>query len=274
MAGSRDDFSDPPVSGRTGSERQAKAAEQSAREEFEAYNSAVGNPDAANEGANADAAKADAANADAANADAATSEVVNAEPADRNVLSVGSEYRPKGRSDPKTISKFDEELDRSRKAKLWQRSNWTGSVIIVFILGLAYLNICADVRGEYGGSGGTGTFGGMIICSVTHSDGIVTLSLLMPNKPLMICELPDTKIGQDINLVLKPRYQRFDSSVVSFKGKIDSNEINGLIQDGLRLYPITLQKDPLASIIQQLRALIPSSNKQIDLNSTTNSNAR
>jgi hypothetical protein len=90
----------------------------------------------------------------------------------------------------------------------------------------------------------------------------------------MICELPDTKIGQDINLVLKPRYQRFDSSVVSFKGKIDSNEINGLIQDGLRLYPITLQKDPLASIIQQLRALIPSSNKQIDLNSTTNSNAR
>jgi hypothetical protein len=45
--------------------------------------------------------------------------------------------------------------------------------------------------------------------------------------------------------------------------------MNGLIQDGMQLYTVALQKDPLASVVQQLRALIPGSNRQIDVNGTT-----
>jgi hypothetical protein len=197
------------------------------------------------------------------------SEAVNYEGTKRNAPDVDSEVRSRfGRGEKSTsVNKFEEELDRSRKIKLWQRSNWTASIFIVFVLLLAYMNVSADVRGEYGGAGpGKAGHAGMIICSVTHSDGIVSLR---PNAPLMLGEFSDDKIGQEVNLTLKPRYQLPGQGKVTFIGKINSSEMNGLIQDGMQLYTVALQKDPLASVVQQLRALIPGSNRQIDVNGTT-----
>jgi hypothetical protein len=279
MPGFRDNFSEPPITRRTSNEPQGNA-ERSAPDDFELYDSTRDREPTNPDGTSYDAANPDAVNPDAidpgatdvADVDAAGNNADNPNAArsartGRNVLTTGSDERqasePGRRS--KFASKFEEELDRSRKLKLWQRSNWAGSVVIVFILILAYLNFYSDVRGEYGGVV-NGPRGGMIICSITHGDGIVSFNLLLPDKPMMTGEMPEDKVGQNVELLLKPRFKRGNAADLGFKGKIDPNEINGLVQDGLHLYPLSLKKDAMASMVQQLRVLNPFS-KQVDMDS-------
>jgi hypothetical protein len=282
MPGFRDDYSEPPITRRTGNEPQRRE-ERSTPEDFELYDSTRDREPANPDGTRYDAARPDAMNRVAVDPDAVAPDATDVDAAvgglddlneartrrtNRNVLTTGAEDRqasePGRRS--KFASKFEEELDRSRKLKLWQRSNWIGSVMMVFILLLAYLNICSDVRGEYGGFV-NGARGGMIICSVTHGDGVVSFNLLLPDRPMMNGEIPEDKVGQNVEVLLKPRFKRNNTPDMGFKGKIDPYEINGLAQEGLHLYPVSLKKDALASVVQQLRALIPGANRQIDMNS-------
>jgi hypothetical protein len=293
MPGFKDNFSEPPITRRTNETK--RNSESSAPDDFELYDSSrdrdpanphgtrydVTKPDANNPNAvdtnviDQDALDQDAIEGDATGNDANEPKAVRSARS-RGVLTVGDERSETDRqqSEPgrraKFASKFDEELDKSRKAKLWQRSNWIASVVMVFILLLAYLNISSDVRGEYGGVVSSGSRGGMILCSVTHGDGIVSFNLLMPEKPMMLGQIPEDKIGQNVEMLLKPRYRQNNAADLGFKGKIDAGEINGLVQEGLHLYPISLKKDAMASVVQQLRALIPGSNRQIDMNAMNN----
>jgi hypothetical protein len=291
MPGFRDDFSEPPITRR--SNEPQSTPESSGPEDFELYDSTRhGEPTTPNrtrydatdpKGASPDVVDPNEIEQDATDVDESGNEANNPKVVrtarSRGVLTIGGDEvqeSDRRQAEPgrraKFASKFDEELDKSRKAKLWQHSNWVGSVVMVFILLLAYLNISSDVRGEYGGVMNNGARSGMIICSVTHGDGIVSFNLLLPDKPMMIGQIPEDKIAHNVEVLLKPRYRQNNAPDLGFKGKIDPNEINGLVQEGLHLYPVSLKKDGMASVVQQLRALIPGSNRQIDMNATHNGN--
>jgi len=157
-------------------------------------------------------------------------------------------------------SKLDADLDRSRKQKFWIHSNYGASIVIIAIFVLAFLNMCADVRGEFAGN--CNSMGGrMVICSIIHSDKQIQASLIMPDTPMMICTTPDENIGDDVDWEFKPARPNTGAKPLHFKGKVDANALTGIIlADGLLIYPVTLNKDPLASIARQLRAFIPGAN--------------
>ena len=289
MPGYRDDSSEPPITRRTNEPQ--RTSESSGPDDFELYDSSRHGEPASPNRTRYDVTDSNAASADVVDPNEIEQEATDVDESGNNennpkvvrtarsrgVLTIGGDEGQESdrrQAEPgrraKFASKFDEELDKSRKAKLWQHSNWVASVVMVFILLLAYLNISSDVRGEYGGVTNNGARSGMIICSVTHGDGVVSFNLLLPDKPMMIGQIPEDKIGQNVEVLLKPRYRQNNSPDLGFKGKIDPSEINGLVQEGLHLYPVSLKKDGMASVVQQLRALIPGSNRQIDMNAMHN----
>ncbi len=154
-------------------------------------------------------------------------------------------------------SKLEADLDRSRKEKFWIHSNYGASIAIIAIFVLAFLNMCADVRGEFAGN--CDSMGGrMVICSIIHADKQIQASLMIPDTPMMICTTSDENIGNDVDWDFKPARPDTGAKPLHFRGKIDANALTGVILlDDLRIYRVTLNKDPLASIARQLRAFIP-----------------
>lgn len=165
---------------------------------------------------------------------------------------------PVTRTDLKAPKKFDDGLDQSRKQALWLRANWAGTIVMVAILGLSILNMVSDVRGEYAGS--NDALGGMLICSVTHSDKNIEARLTIPNTPLLICNTTEENVGPNVDWLYKVVHKTQETTPVHFVGNVDSGAMTGIIQDGVKVFPVKLQKDMLASVLRQLRAFIPGAN--------------
>ena len=165
---------------------------------------------------------------------------------------------PREKKSAQKQSTFDDDLDRSRKQALWLRSNWIASILIIILFALAFLRMVSDIRGEYGGTCSIAPRR-MAICSVIHNDKTVQASLILPNMPLLSCDTTEPE-GQEIEWTFTPTKPINDFTPLRLKGTADSNSINGVIQDGIQVYTISLNKDPIASITRQLRAFIPGAN--------------
>ena len=126
---------------------------------------------------------------------------------------------------------LDEDLDRSRKQKLWIRANWTATILIAAFFVLAILSFLSDVRGEYGAS--SESLGGIIICSIVHSDKKISARLLLPRTPLLFCETSEENIGENVDWKFQPVKPGNGLTPVHFRGKIDAYSMSGIIQDGL-----------------------------------------
>jgi hypothetical protein len=118
----------------------------------------------------------------------------------------------------------------------------------------------ADVRGEYGGN----CYGlkGMVMCSIIHTDKQLTATMILPNTPMLICHTSDENIGQNVDWTFTVARPTKDDSLtaVHFKGKVDANSMTGIIQEELKVFPVKLEKEFIASITRQLRGFIPFAN--------------
>ena len=158
----------------------------------------------------------------------------------------------------KKQTQLEEDLDRSRKQKLWLRSNYIASIAIVAFFGLSFMNMVSDVRGEYGGN--CDSMRGMIICSVVHTDKQLNITMIMPNTPILFCATSDENVGSNVDWAFMPTHPEKDTKPIHFKGKVENNSLTGIIQSDLRIYPVSLSKDMITSIARQLRAFIPGAN--------------
>ncbi len=149
---------------------------------------------------------------------------------------------------------FQDVLEKSRQEKLWLKSNYAASGLILALLGVAVLNIIADIRGEY-------RYYiyrvGQIRMSIRHSDGKLHCDLTLPRSKTLVADLSDKEVGQEVDWEFKDPDSPDQQSEVHFKGKADPGTLTGVIENGATPYPVTLERDLLASVLRQIKGLVP-----------------
>jgi len=149
---------------------------------------------------------------------------------------------------------FQDVLEKSRHEKLWLRANYAASAIIIGFFLVATLNIIADIRGEYHSYIHRV---GQVRLSIRHSDGKLHGDLTLPPMKTVVVDVSDKEVGQDVDWQFKDPENPDKQTDVSFKGKVEPGTLTGVVQNGNAAYPVTLERDLIASILRQIRGLVP-----------------
>jgi hypothetical protein len=155
----------------------------------------------------------------------------------------------------KAEPRLSDDLQRSRKHKLWMRANWSASIVIAIFFVLALLRMVSEVGGEYVAN--CPSLHGTVACSIVHSDKDIRATLSIPRTPILVCTVSDQNIGENVDWQFQTLHKGKSTEPVHFKGTVESSSMTGIVQDGIRIFPVKLEKDCVATLTRQLTGFVP-----------------